>query len=62
MGSTLELTVRLLGAGERERPINHRVQVVHFDGSIYRLEVGAAPHSDSAEHDAAVDRQQSGPG
>ena len=57
MPATLEVTIRLLRLGERERPIYHRAQAMHLDGAVHRLEIGAAPNADRPERDASAGQQ-----
>jgi hypothetical protein len=52
--ATFEVTVRRLGLGERERPINYRAQVVHLEGTVHGLEIDAAAAADREERDAAA--------
>jgi hypothetical protein len=46
MTATLEMAVGLLGLGEWECPIDHRMQLVHGDRPVHGLEIGAAPDAD----------------
>jgi hypothetical protein len=39
MPATLEMPVRILRFSERERPVDYRMQAVHLDGAVHRLEI-----------------------
>ena len=52
MPATLEMPVGILRIGKRECPIDHRMQAMQRNGSVHRLEIGAAPDADRAERNA----------
>src|SRR5438445_7281239 len=57
MAAALEMTIGLLCFGERKCPIDHGAQAMQSDGSVHRLEIGAAPDADRAYSDAAAGQQ-----
>ena len=54
VATPLEMPVGLLRLDELERPINHRVQVVHDDRPVHGLEIWAAPDADRPDGNAAA--------
>ena len=54
MTAALEMPVSLLSLGERECPVDHRVQVVHIDRTVHSLEIGATPNADRSKCNAAT--------
>jgi hypothetical protein len=42
MAATFEVTIGLLGLGERGHPINYRAQAVHLDSTVHGFEIDAA--------------------
>jgi len=46
VATAFEMVVRLFRLGEQERSVDHRVQAVHCDRAVHRLEIGAATDAD----------------
>ena len=58
MTASLEMAVGFLCLGQREDPINHWAQAMQPDGSVHRLEMGAAANADRTEDNATAGQQQ----
>ena len=57
MTAALEMPISLLRFSEREYLIDYRMQAVHGDGPVHRLEIGAAPNANRADRNAATGQQ-----
>src|SRR5215469_13504525 len=53
MPAILEMMVGLFCFGEREGPIDHRLQAVHLDRAVQCSEIGTASDADRAERNPA---------
>jgi hypothetical protein len=57
MTAALEMPVGRLGLGEGECPVDYGAQAMQRDGSVHRLEIGAAADADRPDRNAAAGQQ-----
>ena len=57
MPTALKMPVSLLCLGERECPVDHRVQTMERDSPVHCFEISAAPNADRTERYAAAGQQ-----
>ena len=60
MAAGFEMPVGFLCLGERKDAVDHRAQVMHSNGPVHRLEIGAAADADCADGNVTPTGQQQG--